>query len=257
MQQALTQETSRQPGSETEQVVRKWLVIFGSLFQREITPLLIGAWCELLGDLAPGMMERACSQTAKTIRFFPSAGDIRAQLDQAEAKGFELEAETEWQKLLAWVRENVFPDTGIRRGAPKLAPAVNHAAKAAGGIYFIERCSEEQLVWCRKTFLAAFENIHETREAEHLLGDGDAKRIIGKLVVGAENRNQLASPPEEAEGPLPPLAEVRAVLERVADIPSEEEWERRKLDLKRQANEWAVAHGLAVEPSEQPVEVCT
>ena len=33
MQQALTKETSRQPGSETEQVVRKWLVVFGSLFQ--------------------------------------------------------------------------------------------------------------------------------------------------------------------------------------------------------------------------------
>ena len=150
-------------------------------FSGEITPLLVGAWCQLLGDLTARELENACIQVARTCRFFPTVGDIRAQLDRANARGFELKAEFAWQTLLDWVQQNLFPDTGIRRGAPRLEPTIEHAAKAAGGIHFIQRCSEEQLVWCRKTFLAAHKNVHEAEQAQHLLSDSEAKKILSSL----------------------------------------------------------------------------
>jgi len=238
----------------TEHLVREWLVKFAELYRKNgapypLTAIMTALWIDSLNDLATDQLEAACRSLVKAgcRREFPVPADVRGHLEQAEAKGFELEAETEWQRLLAWVRQNVFPDTGIRRGAPKLAPAVEHAAKAAGGIYFIERCPEDQLVWCRKTFLAAFKNIHETRQAEHLLGDGEAKRILAELVTGADSPKQIASPPEDTPGQLPPRAEVRAVLERVADIPSEEEWERRKREQKQHAAAWIAAHPETVE----------
>jgi hypothetical protein len=250
--------TTSKPRASSSDVARQWLVTFGEICGREITPALAAIWAGQLGDIAPDLLHQACDRLAKTwsSNFLPTPGSVRAQIDQAEAKGFELETETEWQKLLAWVRQNVFPDTEIRRGAPSLTPAVEHAAKAAGGIYFIERCSDDQLVWCRKTFLAAYKNIHETRQVELLLGDGDAKGILARLVAGPESPKQIVSTLEDVQGPLPPRAEVRAVLERIAEIPSEEEWERRKRDLKHRASEWALAHGHSIEPSEQPIEVC-
>jgi hypothetical protein len=250
--------TISKPRASSSDVARQWLVTFGEICGREITPALAAIWADQLGDIAPDLLHQACDQLAKTwsSNFMPTPGSVRAQITQANAKGFELAAESEWQRLLAWVRENVFPDTGIRRGAPSLTPAVEHAAKAAGGIYFIERCSDDQLVWCRKTFLAALKNVHETGQVEHFLGDGDAKGILARLVAGPESPKQIVSPPEDAEGALPPRAEVRALLERIAEIPSEEEWERRKRDLKRRANEWATSHGHSVEPSEQAIEVC-
>ena len=81
-------------------------------------------------------------------------------------------------------QENYFPDSGVRRGAPQLPPAVQHAARAAGGFAFIERCPEGELVWCRKNFLAAYANFHATAKVEHLLSDGEAKEIYERLTSG-------------------------------------------------------------------------
>lgn len=131
---------------------------------------------------------------------------------------------------------------GIRHGAPRLTPLVEFAAKAAGGLHFIERCSEEQLGWCRKTFMAAYTNVQETRQVHHLLGDCEEKRILAELRTppAVMERKQVKAP--EPESKLPARSEVKAVLERVAEIPSEEEWEGRKREHKRRAEEWAIAH---------------
>jgi hypothetical protein len=187
----------------TEQAIREWLVRFAELHRKNgapypLTPIMTSVWIESLIDLNTDVLEEACRRFVKAgcRREFPVPADIRAQIDQAEAKGFDLEAETEWQKLLAWVRENVFPDTGVRRGAPRLAPGIEHAAKAAGGVYFIERCSEEQLVWCRKNFLAAYKNVHETGQIEHLLGDVEAKRVLARLRAGPPKEIKQLQQPE-------------------------------------------------------------
>jgi hypothetical protein len=216
MPQKSIAEISQRPVSQTERVVRKWIVVFGSLFLREITPLLVSSWCELLGDLPAALVEAACAQVAKTCRFFPAPGEIRAQIDQAESKAFELEAERGWEQLLNWIRENVFPDSGIRRGAPRLAPAVWHAAKAAGGVIDLESCKADQLPWRRKTFLSSYKNIRETAQVEHLLSDGDARKLLRDLSAGAPAASQkLLAVSSGHRGDKPTRAEVREFLDRV------------------------------------------
>jgi hypothetical protein len=261
---ASTQTADSRPSLSTDEVARQWLVKFVAVTGQKAEPVLFEIWSEQLRDIPPERLDAACDRLMKSWRFpkLPLPGDVRAQLDGADTKGFELEAQTEWQKLLAWIRENVFPDTGIRRGAPRLAPAVEHAAKAAGGVYYIERCSEDQLGWCRKTFLAAYKNVHETAQAEHLLGEGEAKRILARLAAGPE-RKQLAavlpSVPQSDSGGIP-REEIRATLQQITkspepELPSEEEWQARKDRLKQSALEWAASHGLASPAPEQPVEV--
>jgi hypothetical protein len=190
--------------------LRKWarLHSIGRNQAIELTEEDFAIYAEALSDLSPEQLDAACLKAGQTCQFFPKPADIRAQLDQAGAKGFELEAESEWQKLLEWIHENFFPDTGIRRGAPRLVPAVEHAAKAAGGFHFIERCSREQLVWCRKNFLAAYKNVHETGQVDHLLGEGEAKKILARLAAGRPRSGyeRLSSVPEpEAGGDKSPI----------------------------------------------------
>jgi hypothetical protein len=166
-----------------DEVARQWLVKFAEICQREVTPQLSAIWANQLSDLAPDLLDHACDRLAKvwTSTFLPTPGAVRAQIDNASARASELNAEIEWQNLLAWIHENFFPDTGIRRNAPQLSPAVLHAARTAGGFAFLERCRQEDLVFARRTFLAARRNFHETGQAAHLLGDSEAKRILQRL----------------------------------------------------------------------------
>jgi hypothetical protein len=223
--------------------LRKWarLHSIGRNQAIELTEEDFAIYAEALSDLTPEQLDAACLKAQQVCQFFPKPGEIRGQLEQAEAKGFELEAEREWESLLAWTRENVFPDTGIRRGAPGLTPVVHHAASAAGGVYFLERCREDQLVWARKTFLAAFKNVHETQRVEHLLPDCEARRILSDLTI-AEPRPQIHS--GLAAGTIAPTEkpgrrEVREVLDRVTkpvslvDAPTEEELREQWEDQKR------------------------
>jgi hypothetical protein len=221
---ALTTISKRRVLSSSE-IARQRLVRFAEICQREIGSVLPSIWAEQLADIPPEKLNLACDRLEKTWRsgFLPTIGDVRAQLDDAESKAFDLAAENEWQRLLAWIRENYFPDTGIRRGAPRLAPAVEHAARAAGGFHFLEGCTQSQLVWCRKTFLAAYRNVHETGQVENLLGDGQAKQILARFKAG----------PREEPKPLP-------AVEIVSERPSREEIRE---SLKR-----------AIEEKSQPVQ---
>jgi hypothetical protein len=167
-------------GLSTEMVVRKWLVALGSLCGREITPLLISTWCEVLSTLTPGQADQGFRELVKSWTFahFPTPGAVLSQFKNAEEKGFTLEAERAWEKLLAWVEQNYYPDIGVRTRAPRLCAAIEHAARAAGGYAHIERCSLDQLVWVRKEFISAYRNVHETGQVEHLIGNAEAKRIL-------------------------------------------------------------------------------
>jgi hypothetical protein len=201
--------------SSPDEIVRKALVVFSEICQRDITPALVAIWVEQLSDIPPQRLNEACKRLAKTWRsnFLPTPGNVRAQLDDAEGKGFELAGEREWQKLLEWVRANVFPDTGIRRGAPRLTPQVELAAKAAGGVFYLERCDDDQLVWCRKSFLAAYKNVHEAGQVEHLLGDGAAKQILRQLSNSPRPARKSIAPESVSEKPS--AGEVREFLKTV------------------------------------------
>lgn len=191
--------TSEPRALSNSSVVRKWIVVFGELFAREITPELVKVWCRLLADVDAEALNRACERTAKTCRFFPSPAELRGQLDQVNARGFELEAEGKWQELLVWVKRFYHPDLGVKRGAPRLDPSVEFAARAAGGFHWLECCSESELQWAKKRFIEALSRAHEADEAAHPLTDGEAKRILVDLRAGPPQptRKQLA-PSSEA-----------------------------------------------------------
>ena len=212
---------SESPASELRKsAISKWLVKFCAIFGKELTPLLIATWCEALSDLSIEAINAACLQAERIAEFFPSPGFIRKQISHADACGFELNAEREWQSLMAWVRENVFPDTGIQRGAPELSATTQHAAKAAGGVFYLERCDEDQLVWARKNFLATFKNVHETRQVEHLLSDKSAKRILRELCGGSHSVRSAQALPAPNSGDRPSIIEVRELLKNItADAP--------------------------------------
>jgi hypothetical protein len=248
MQEILKQETKPPQGSPPELVIRKWLVVFGTLFNREITPFLIGSWCELLSGLSVPQIEQGCKQIAKTWTFshFPTPGAVLTQFEKANEKGLELESETEWENLLDWTDKNYFPDTGIRKGARQLSATTQHAARAAGGFRWIATCPESELIWCRRTFVAAYKNVHETGQLEHLLGNGEAKRILAgfserlALPVADADWEKKYTPPATPQNP-PKSAVVKAPAEPFR-LPTEKEREQRKQEQRAKISEWVATH---------------
>jgi len=241
--------TSEPRALSNSSVVRKWIVTFGEIFGREITPELVKVWCRLLADVDAEALNRACERAAKTCKFFPSPAEIRGQFDQANAGGFELEAEEKWQNLLAWVRRFYHSDLGVTRGAPQLDPTVEFAARAAGGFHWLECCPESELQWAKKRFMETLSCIHETGKAEQLLGDGEAKRILATLQASlSQRKHEQLAPARESSAVRPSKSEVRAVLDKAlsaptvtADTMSEEEFEGRKREQKERLAAWESA----------------
>jgi hypothetical protein len=95
----------------------------------------------------------------------------------------------------------------------------------------------------------------------HLLGDGEAKRILAWLTDEPQEpeRKQLASV-AEIPGQKPSVEEVRAVLQRVIEekpkpslAPSQEELAEKWRQQKVRARQWAIDRGLDSELAEVQV----
>jgi hypothetical protein len=175
---------SERPDSSSE-VARQWLVKFGAIVGQLVAPEVFNIWVEELSDIPADRLHFACDRLMKIWRYpnLPLPGDVRAQIDNAETKGLELEAETEWQSVL----------DGIHWSRPRrFSAATEHAIRAAGGLRHIERCSESELAWCRKTFLAAYKNVHETGQVEYLLENSNAKENLARLVAGPPEPKRLS-----------------------------------------------------------------
>lgn len=235
--------------SQTDRLAREWVVRFAELYSVSLAergPRFVELWVSAVADLAPETLDAACRKAMQTCKFFPLPAEIRNHIEKAEKNGFDLEAESEWHKLLAWIDRCYHPDVGIRRGAPSLPPQIEHAARAAGGYRYLESCSEEQLVWAKKAFFADLQNIRETGKAEHLLSDGRAKKIFRSLTAASnlvEFQKSLlpAEPVSASEDAGIPRVEVREVLTRVAQ-PKPPETEQ-----ERQERKAAMQHVLQVE----------
>ena len=238
----------QQDSQSSEEVVRRWVVYFGEIYGKEITPALVTLWCRLLADIEPALLERACIETAKRCKFFPTPAEIRAQIEQANAGGLQLEAKEAWATYRKHVDENYHPDLGWRRGTPSLSAAVEHAGQEAGGANWVSTCPESELQWCEKRFIDDFVLVHQTGQVEHLLTRGEAKRVLAQLAdvtAGALHAQPKALPPDpppanptEGQGVMKQVAEaMREVAERREPppaAPDPEEIERRKRSqLKR------------------------
>jgi hypothetical protein len=235
--------TTSKPRASSSEIARQALVIFGEICGREITRELAGIWASQLADIAPDLLQQACDRLAKTwtTSFLPTPGNVRAQIDQANANGLHLEIEEAWSRGLDWVQRYFHPDLGIARGAPELPAAIEHAIRAAGGMRWIGNCPASELQWAKKRFVEDFTRVHETRQTEHLLTRPEARRVLSDLTT-AKSRRQVCSGPaaeETRRAKKPSSGEVREVLDRVtknappAVAPTEEELRARWEDQKR------------------------
>ncbi len=239
--------------------LQKWARVYSLATSRtdlrQIPEGTFAVYAEALEDLTPEQLDAACHRVTQVCRFFPTPADIRAQIDRANTGGFQLEAEQAWQEVLTWVNLYVLPDIGIARGAPTLPPAVEHAAKAAGDVRYLECCSEEELGWRKKDFIRDYSTIHETGQVEHLLTRGEARCILAQLSKPPEPKRlpapQSSEPPTNR--PEPSEQEVLAdfaVLGQKLDMQpavehqgvSDEEWERRKREQKKGFKDWLAQH---------------
>jgi hypothetical protein len=171
---------SQTPDCFSGTIARQWLVKFGEICQKEVSSALFAIWDEQLRDIAPDLLDRACDKLAKTWQsgFLPTPGNVRAQIAQADAKGLHVEAEEGWHRALRCSKE-YFGSSRV----PDLDPVTDRAARAAGGLSFIESCSSEELVWAKKRFLENYVRLREAGESENLMTNGEARKFIRELAT--------------------------------------------------------------------------
>ena len=75
-------------------IARRGLVMFAEICQKSITSALSEIWAEQLCDIPPNLLVCAIDRLAKswTSGFLPTPGNVRAQIDNANSAGLELEA---------------------------------------------------------------------------------------------------------------------------------------------------------------------
>src|SRR5579864_1357969 len=253
MQTQSVNETSRATESERWLLIRRWIVTYADTYRTPSgMPLDVsdGRQAKIyeiaLADIPIAQLTVALERALQTCKFFPTIAEIRQLVEQTNSSGFALKAETEWHNFLLWVRKFYHPDLGITSGAPELSAAVQFAARAAGGIHWIESCAESALLWAKKRFVETFTRVHETGEAERLLTDGEAKRILANLRAGNPIRGKIAESSVVERRPtaattIQPF--VRAAREYPAIEISEEEFESRKREQKERLKQWLDMHG--------------
>lgn len=174
--------TSPSPDSSARsRVIREWLVRFGTEWSEPIDAR-IALWEDELADLSPESIEQACRITLRTHRFgFPKIADLRAQIEKAQTCVADLEAAAAWENYLSHIKRFFHADIGWSRGTPRLSAIIEHCGRAAGGAHWVECCPETELQWARKRFLDAYKLVHETKQVENLIGEGEAKEILRRL----------------------------------------------------------------------------
>jgi hypothetical protein len=67
--------------SESEQLLREWIVKFAEIAERELTSVWVDLWVEALRDLEPEWIEFGCRAYLRSMKFFPKPGDIRELIE--------------------------------------------------------------------------------------------------------------------------------------------------------------------------------
>jgi hypothetical protein len=178
---------------ERSQLIRKALAVFGENYREEVSAELSKIWDQALADIPTEQLTVAFDLVLKTCRRFPSVADVRAQVAQADEYAFSLEAEEAWQRALDFITQ------GCWSRVKELDGKTMHAVRAAGGSEWIESCSREDLQWAKKRFIADYTLIHEMGQAERLLSDGEAKRLLRELNSRAKGPRALPAVGESAE----------------------------------------------------------
>jgi hypothetical protein len=150
------------------------------VYGRQITAPLIAIWIEALGGYRVEILEGLFLKVLTGCKFFPTPADVLEPMKKAEEAGAPLAAEMKWQNVLDYCRCFVTPDIPIPARAPKISERTMTAIRAAGGLQWIESCSRDDLVWAKKAFIQSYTAWDVFKRGEHLLPDGDAKKLLAE-----------------------------------------------------------------------------
>ena len=229
---SLRLETQEHSDSRTSQLIREWLFRFGVEHKEDIAPRL-PLWLEQLGGIDPQTLQDLFERAMRTCKFFPKIAEILEPLDSSERANYE----DEWQALLDYCKQWVHPDIAFSR-APELPPEIDHAARAAGGVYFLRECSQDELGWRKKAFLEDLERQRKTEgfpqlpsELRKLIAEAGCPKLLPKpAAIAPEERPRIADRLAEA---------ARQVIETYAtpvrEAPRVVDIEGRRAELRRQA----------------------
>jgi len=101
-------------------------------------------WEEGFADLPHDVLDAAFRKTLRECKFWPvKVADVRERVDKTRETAVLAAADLEWQRLLDHVRRWINPDIqdALSRRAPKLPERVDRAARAAGGLEYLDTCS--------------------------------------------------------------------------------------------------------------------
>ena len=213
-------------------------------------------WEEGFEDLDYRVLEVAFRKTLRGCKFWPvKVADVRTHIDQANAKGLQLEAEEAWRVWVKQVDRHYHPDLGWDRGTPQLPAITEHAARAAGGAFWVSICPESDMQWARKRFLEAYTLAHETGQVQNLLTRGKARKILASLASEAPARQlpqpahaRVATGPEPSKPDHETLRALGDVFEKLnaprpgPAVLSAEELESRKQELRERFNRHLQEH---------------
>lgn len=229
----------------SEDVIREWVARFAVNCGQQLSEARVLLWIDELSDIEPDRLIPAfrAAMRSHTFNSIPQIGDIRAKIDKTESDARTIEAKVVWERvLMAASLGGHFEDFD----------AVTQQALGRSGWSYLVHCdSYEGAKWAEKQFVAAYIRLHETRQAEHLLGEGKAKKIIRQL--GAElgraaprELPPIAAPVAVDQPALGDLGEIRSKLATLRDqlnrpepkpTMTEAEFEARRELLKLQSAE--------------------
>jgi hypothetical protein len=205
-------------------------VIFAEIHYRAISVEFVAIWCHALADIEPELLDRACEYACKHCKFFPTPADIRGQIDQAESNARKIEAEAAWNRVLK---------AASLGGRFEDFDALTQKALGHSGWSYLIHCdSYEGARFAEKQFISCHIRLRETCQAEHLLGEGEAKKIIRQLASGqpkqpARQLPSVAAPAARAEPPE--AAELQAIRSEFATLRAAVETPEAKPEIEPKA----------------------
>lgn len=153
------------------------------MYGRQITAPLVAIWTEELAGYSPDVLAPIFRNALRTCKFFPTPADVLEPLNTAAKRDNETAAERAWQYTLDYCRRWISPDIPNPSGMPKLPQEISQAARAAGGLYYLESCPTAKLEWAKKSFVEAFRRNRETAEHEQLLTGGELGNLLRDAVA--------------------------------------------------------------------------
>lgn len=182
---------SKRSGSPHEGMIRKWLAVFAENASKEVSPGLLGVWLQAFAAVEPSVLEAAFRKTLASWRItqIPPVGEIMQHITEANTTVLELSAERAWSVALRSAHD-LGNDYEIASAKEPEDQALVAGVRAAGGWRWIAQCSDEQLVWAKKTFLDIYEK-HKNAPEILQLASGEDAETFRKLFAQLGERKAL------------------------------------------------------------------